>query len=67
MNILFKSSIKNEMGNENEQHVVSRTMYTHKISVGKHFQQKEKWICISLTGILIQILTLKFLNLVYLK
>ena len=52
---------------KNKQHVVSRTMYTYKISVDEHFQQKENWICISLTGILLHIYSLKFLNLVNLK
>ena len=32
MNILFKNSRKNEMGDENEQYVVPRIKYTHKIN-----------------------------------
>ena len=38
-----------------------------RLIVGKHFKQKEKWICISLRKTLIQIYTLKFLSLVYLN
>ena len=55
------------MGDENEQYVVPGPSILIKLIVRKHFQKKEKWICISLKRILIQIDTLKFLSLVYLK
>ena len=38
---------------KNEQYVVSRAKYTHKINFWRSFSAKEKWICISLTRILI--------------
>ena len=38
-----------------------------RLIVGEHFQQKEKWMYISLSEIFIHISTLKFLWLVFLK